>query len=451
MRMLIPTLRSPQSQHSLTFGGLLPHHHYLLLACYFSLISVGNHALYVVSQATNLRNWGQQHKGLAIGLPIAFFGLSAAVYDAVAYTLFADDSGRVRFFDFFLFIALSALVVDGVAVFFLRDYRTEGAVSRSPLPSEEALRSGSPGRPDTPSADLPLERLLKHRTPKAEGEVGVDHRLSEALLEEGAEEGNATSSASSVSSAPPRVAFFTSLDTYLIGLSMIAVIGAGQMYITNVGAIILSLSGPGASASSSAVQQAQGVHVALISISSFTGRLAIGCLLDYFHARHGVPRALWSLLGASCMLAGHLLALGVVELPALPLVTCLISVGYGMLWTSSPVLVSELYGNAHFAFYWGSLTLLPAMSGFLTNVLFGIVYDGAARAFAGDVPSPQVPVVGVVVEGGGSAPLEEHGCLDPACFHPSFRVTSVLAAVGVLAAGALVRRTWGRGPSSSLS
>ena len=62
-------------------------------------------------------------------------------------------------------------------------------------------------------------------------------------------------------------------------------------------------------------------------------------------------------------------------LPADHLLTCSMTVGYGVLYGVFPAMVTEAFGVHGFSQNWGCMTLAPIISGNIFNLLYGRIYD----------------------------------------------------------------------------
>jgi len=126
---------------------------------------------------------------------------------------------------------------------------------------------------------------------------------------------------------------------------------------------------------STAISKLQAAHVSIISLSSCAGRIAAGISSDILFKRYGLQRT-WCLVCASfvailAQLSGWLVS----TVDLLYIVSSLSGFGYGLLFGCSPVIASELFGVESFSQNWGWITLTPAFSSTLFNVIYGRVYD----------------------------------------------------------------------------
>ncbi|TPX71129.1 hypothetical protein SpCBS45565_g01245 [Spizellomyces sp. 'palustris'] len=306
---------------SLTYTGYLSGTSFLIMAAYFVTSGVGSSACYHCALATNLRNWPQHRRGLAVGIPVSFFGLSAFIFASLASLFFfeQDDTGTftLNVAAFLWFLAASAVGVNAIAAALLRDYRDDDHVverSREEYDEEDQapLLSGHSGvSQDTAMPATAIQRSFADDTP-----------------------------------------IYWQIDFYLLVITFVTLVGIGLMYIQNVGAIVVSLSGKDATPGSSEVQKAQNLHVTLFSLCSFAGRMGTGVLSDTFSSTLGVPRLLWTAVAALVMLCACALMASINTLNELVAGSVLVGLAFGSIWTSTPTQVAEFFGAHKFATHW---------------------------------------------------------------------------------------------------
>jgi MFS family permease len=203
--------------------------------------------------------------------------------------------------------------------------------------------------------------------------------------------------------------------------------GTGLMTINNIGNVVLALwrssratsssssSPPKVIAAGSAEEEAsvhatQSLHVTLLSLSSFTGRLLSGIGSDFLVINLRTSR-FWCLVASSLLFCvAQYAASAVTTLPSLWLVSVATGLGYGVLFGVYPVIVKENFGVKGLSQNWGTMTLAPVLSGNLFNFAFGLVLD--ANSGVGDAG--------------------ERVCLQGReCYRMAFWVTLFAAALGV--------------------
>ena len=324
------------------------------------------------------------HRGLAVGVPVAIYGLSAFVFAQLSMA-FWTVRGVLNVPGLLFMMGSLALVINFASGFLLQD--------------------------------------LKARSDQAEVE---EERVSitesaEPLIEQSAtvEEGTQTELRDIASG----MELFSNMDAYLLGVIMCTLVGVGLMYINNVGAVIKALI-PTLAPSESA-QASQNFQVGLLSIASFLGRLFSGYTSDVLYKMYSLDRLFWPFLSGIFILSGSTLAYLMTDIFTLSFVTFLIGFGYvfkrpffyfsyGVIWTSTPVLVGEFFGVEKFASHWGFYQILPAIGGQVTSFVFGVVYDSEKKGHPSD------PV-----------------CQGRDCFAHSFSFTIFLSIVSMVAVGVL--------------
>ncbi|KAJ3223413.1 putative monocarboxylate transporter mch1 [Clydaea vesicula] len=326
-----------------TYAGYISLPSYLFVCFYFFLVGHGSAASYAAAMGTNVRNWDNKHHGFAIGVPISCIGLSAFVFTQFANFFYIDAILDISSFLFFLGV-ISALA-NVIASYCIRD-----------------VRHLKPARITTQSEEN--QNLL-------ESEESVP------LLEE----------VLSVEELFPK--FLSSFNAYLLALMLFIVGGCGLMYINNVGSIILSLTAENQGTQSPKVQSLQKFHVALISISSFLGRLIFGILSDFFIKSERfcfkkIPRVFWVGFSALVCFFGYVLGstlggYGTIEnnRSAMQLTLCTIFIGtsYGAVNTSMPVLVGLLFGMKKYATNVGLISMFISIGSMFFSFIFSELYE----------------------------------------------------------------------------
>lgn len=161
--------------------------------------------------------------------------------------------------------------------------------------------------------------------------------------------------------------------------------GLGQMYIFQVGFVAKALyhyyDGQERYLT---LSKLQALHVCLIAIFSFIGRLSSGPLSDFLVHKLLCQRH-WNLvLGLSLMLLGHLLNTFKLDIFAstfhganmfLLLVSCIIGYAYGFSFTCYPAIISDIFNMKNYSFIWGIMYSSTAVGLTVMSSLFGYIYD----------------------------------------------------------------------------
>ncbi|KAG5988021.1 hypothetical protein E4U52_006984 [Claviceps spartinae] len=163
---------------------------------------------------------------------------------------------------------------------------------------------------------------------------------------------------------------------WLLFTIMAILSGVGLMTINNIGNDVNVLwKHHDQSVTEDVLVHYQQMHVSVLSLCSFGGRLLSGVgsdfLATYLHASR-----LWCLLVASFIfLVSQACALVVNDPHFLGFVSGLSGLGYGFLFGVFPSLVAEAFGIRGLSQNWGSMTLAPVISSNIFNSFYGAVLD----------------------------------------------------------------------------
>lgn len=343
------------------------------LLCMFSFFTgLGGCAAFAASIKTSALNW-PHHRGTATGFPLAAFGLSAFFFSMFAQFILPGSTG-----DFLMLLASGTFGLVFVGFFFLR-------VLPHPHYTAVPSTSGAPHR--------------LHRTKSEEAKF----RAEQALLEPGAEAPESSTSetdeasslmSKSTSSSPGDAPEENSVKDHahrvdIRGIRMLPLIEFWQLFalmgiLTGIGLMTINNIGNDAmalwrhyddSATEEFITKRQAMHVSILSVGSFTGRLGSGVGSDFL-AKVLKASRLWCLTVASLVfLAAQLFALNIENPHYLGLVSGLTGLAYGFLFGCFPSLVAEAFGINGLSTNWGFMTLSPVISGNIFNLFYGMVYD----------------------------------------------------------------------------
>ncbi|KAJ3147313.1 hypothetical protein HDU89_005663 [Geranomyces variabilis] len=364
---------------SATYTGHLPWRHFAIVSLYFLLVGAGSAACYHCSLATNIRNWPAAHRGVAVGVPVSMFGLSAFIYARVADRFFytTKTDRQLDMPGFLVLLAAGGVMASLLAATFLRDYREEAPeLSVGEQPTDE---DDNDARVVEEEHRPLLQRLDSRRVrfdDDGESDIRGENRPDERA----------------------HVPLWKRAEMYLLTASYCTLVGVGLMYSAGIGTLVVGLSPADATPASPVVQRAQNLHVTLFSLSSFSGRMLAGLLSDRA-ARSPllrIPRIAWTSLASILMaIASGLMVVAISDpsddsdddnvdsLNFLRVVTVLIGGAYGVVWMSTPTVLVDLVGGDVFATCWGWVTLSAAFAAQALMVVFGSVYD-AGREVLGD-------------------------------------------------------------------
>lgn len=152
--------------------------------------------------------------------------------------------------------------------------------------------------------------------------------------------------------------------------------GIGLMTINNIGNMAQALwMAYDPETPDSFITKRQVLHVSILSLMSFSGRLSSGIGSDVLVKRFLMSR-FWCLLAASLIFVlAQVSALTIVHPSYLVLVSGLSGFGYGMLFGVYPSLVAHTFGVHGLSQNWGVMTLAPVISGNVFNLIYGRIYD----------------------------------------------------------------------------
>ncbi|KAI8916167.1 major facilitator superfamily domain-containing protein [Gorgonomyces haynaldii] len=324
---------------ALAFEHYISTPHFLILALYFLIIGLGSSSLYHVSLATNYRNWPQEYRSIAVGITVSCFGLSALVFTGLS--AFFTFESRLNVFQYLLFCGIVGISVNSILCFFLKRHE--------PLPEEEPLLQDDP--------------------------MAGSYIFSDDASDESSEDFSVTVSHYSetrpVGIPLEEISFSTAKEAYMIAFMIFVVAGGGLMYINNVGAVVLALTEGGPE--DAHVHALQKLNVGILSLSSFLGRAGMGFLIDWTYSVFKTPYPLWGFVSCLLMLIGFMLSLLVSSVDELLIVSFVIGVSFGCIWTICPVLVGKFFGQRQFARNWGWMTAVPAFGSQFFSLLFGAV------------------------------------------------------------------------------
>ncbi|KAG9302958.1 hypothetical protein G9A89_022375 [Geosiphon pyriformis] len=342
-----------------------------LCVFYLFLTGVGSSAGFIAALTTQAKNF--KHRGTAIGVPMAFFAISAFIFSVTQMIFFQDD-----IFHFLVFLALSTGIGELVASYILRvipadiaeietEMGTESEIgSIFEVNIEEAMisESSSPSSlQGTSTAPIPSEHRHNEQTP-------LLHRKQIHSQDEdiGGWE------------------FFRNKDARFLFLIIFLLGGSGLMYINNVSSIIKFLYKSTSAQpfrdkmegfrAENNLQIFQNFHVSLLSIFSCFGRMSVGFISDLTKKTFQLDRLWFLILASVSLLSGQVFAGFLVEkLETLGLATALIGFGYGNMFGIVPTITSEWFGLRRFGSNWGFLSYAIPIGGQMLSLLFALNKD----------------------------------------------------------------------------
>ncbi|KAF9951217.1 hypothetical protein BGZ70_001089 [Mortierella alpina] len=395
---------------SLTYSGLFNTFGFVTAFLFLMLVGMGSQAGYMTSVSTNAHNF-QAGRGLAMGVPIACFGLSALLFAQINNHYYKDDTQS--------FLLLVAKAIGGtilISVLFLRVYRRPDL--DGPRDLEDVVAQAAPASVGV-GTGLGIGYSPVHVEEDA-GESGDREHAEEARRR--TQERERLIPTDGARHSPRSLGFGlfrTNRAAQWLLLSMLLLSGPGLMYVTNAGAVIRSIyrdhmddpSVPPSKEELVRLQQLQNYHVSLISLCSCLGRISVGMISDLGKRGSGqwwgIHRIGFLLYAGVCVWLGQTLGAGVHEIGDLTKVSLLVGLGYGSVFGVAPTIVSEWFGVTNFGTNWGWISIAPAIGGQFFNLVFGWLYDREAQ--------------------------HEHTleCFGVECFHTSFVLGACSSLLGV--------------------
>lgn len=117
------------------------------------------------------------------------------------------------------------------------------------------------------------------------------------------------------------------------------------------------------------------MHVGILSVCSFMGRLASGIGSDVLVKSYHSSR-FWSLVASACIFTvAQTCALKIDNPNYLFLLSGFTGLGYGALFGVYPALVTDAFGAAKLGMSWGAITMAPVVSGNIFNLIYGANLD----------------------------------------------------------------------------
>ncbi|VBB83744.1 Putative Transporter MCH1 [Podospora comata] len=365
-------------------------------------IGVGTCSMYLSAVATCAKNFGRgRHRGLALAVPIAAFGLSGMWLSQVGDRLFSLDTPgdlggkKVDVVRFFGFLAILLVIVGVVGAVGLRIVDEQELIEEA---VEELERSGI----------LDGSRMLGNGvTREGYGGVDVDEEREEedmigaGILDPRKDQEEDKKIKTWVLNAETR-RFLTDHTMWLFAFGFFFMIGPGEAFINNMGTVIKTLYDPELRVGGGAGEHetSAATHVSIVGITSTIVRLLTGTLTDLLapspqaghvqiassteleRKRFSVSRVVFLLFFAlmlSLGLAG--LAAGWVQDHGerFWVISGLVGAGYGAVFSLTPIIITVIWGVENFATNWGIVAMFPALGATMWGLVYSAVYQEGAR------------------------------------------------------------------------
>ncbi|KAF2010463.1 MFS general substrate transporter [Aaosphaeria arxii CBS 175.79] len=387
----------------------------LISFCSF-LTGVGSCAAFQGALKTATLNW-PTHRGTATAFPLAAFGLSAFFFTLIAGIAFPGDTSG---FLLLLSIATSAIVLVSIPFLHVVDHHSPS--SYAALPTSERTRRDSNvmhrHKPTAGSGTFSRSAVLEPE-PNNDEQDG-DSETSSLLSGPGdIIDGPAADDNRSQSTTRSHWLDITGFDLlsktefWQLWILMGLLTGVGLMTINNIGHDVQALwNHYDESVDKDFVAHRQLMHVSIISIFSFIGRLTSGIGSDIIVKKLHMSRYWCAAISATVFMLGQICAINIEDPHYLWTLSALNGLAYGILFGALPALVVDSFGPQGFAVNWGVMTLAPVVSGNIYNLFYGAVYDSHSG-----------------VQRGGERSCDKGAV----CYRAAYYVTFVSSILGILA------------------
>ncbi|KAI1294472.1 major facilitator superfamily domain-containing protein [Xylaria venustula] len=374
------------------------------------LTGLGGCTAFAAAVKTSALNW-PTHRGTATAFPIAAFGLSAFFFSLVSSVFFPGSAGK-----FLLLLSLGTFGIIFIGFFFLRVFPHPSAYHHVPAnssiaDSQELRRTTSqqsklsrdsfePGTSPEPagaaSATIPNHGdLLDPEEPVKGASPGQSTEHATGYSGAEVDEECSLLSQSSASSLPGEVLVQSSVDlgrshrVDIRGWKLLKNFEFWQLFtimgiLSGIGLMTINNIGNDASAlwkhydnsiNDKTLVLHQQLHVSILSLGSFSGRLLSGVGSDFLIKVLHASRV-WCLVIASVIFSlAQICALNIVNPHLLGFVSGFSGLGYGFLFGVFPSIVAESFGIHGLSQNWGFMTLAPVVSGNVFNLFYGFVLD----------------------------------------------------------------------------
>ena len=374
------------------------------MAVAFVCVGMATSCMYVSAVTTCAKNFGRgRHKGLALAVPIAAFGLSGMWESQFGSQLLQETrpdgtKGDVDVFRFFLFLGITLLVtglIGSVALNIVDEAEMiDDAIDE--LEQSGLLDEGDflvraarqHGYGTIAPADLSDSQysFLNREADAIAGREAEEKARKDWLLNEETRR------------------FLADRTMWWLAAGFFLVTGPGEAFINNMGTVIGTLYPPGTPAED--IPTSAATHVSVVAVTSTFARLLTGTLTDLLaptstqryprrdpassvHSaaepaprRVTVSRVVFLVLFAVLLSLGQvLLASGVMQNHGAHFwaVSALIGAGYGAVFSLTPIIISVVWGVENFGTNWGVVAMVPAAGAAVWGIVYSTVYQNAAQ------------------------------------------------------------------------
>ena len=378
--------QGPRSEGGWPFGVMI-------LA--FVGIGMGTVCMYLSAITTCAKNFGRgKHKGLALAMPIAAFGLSGMWQSQVGSHLLYEPGdggkrGNVDVFRYFLFLAGLLFGVGIIGAVVLRVVNEEELIDDA---IEELERSGM--LEDSPF----LQHSVLHDSGNGYGTIDHPQPISQEDHDPCSRDDADTTLSRDGSGDTRKKTWLLNMETRLfltdhtmwfLAAGFFLVTGPGEAFINNLGTIIDTFYPP---PSVLPAWNSPATHVSIVALTSTIARLLTGTISDLLapapSSEHSPQKSFQvsrvSLLLASTLLFSLgqvLLASGVIQRSpnGFALISAFVGLGYGAVFSLTPIIVSVVWGVRNFGTNWGIVAVVPAGGAAVWGAIYSGVYQMGAK------------------------------------------------------------------------
>ncbi len=358
-------------------------------------IGMGTVCMYLSAITTCAKNFGRgKHKGLALAMPIAAFGLSGMWQSQVGSNLLYEPGdgrkkGDVDVFRYFLFLAGLLFGVGILGAVTLRVVNEEELIDEA---VEELERSGL--LEDSPF----FQHSALHDSENGYGTIDQSRTVSQEDYDpRSCEDANSTMSRNDSEDARKKTwllntetrLFLRDHTMWFLAGGFFLVTGPGEAFINNLGTIIDTFYPPPSVVPS---RNSPATHVSIVALTSTVARLLTGTISDLLAptpSNEHSPRKPLQVSRVTLLLASTLLlSLGQVVLASgliqrspenFPLISAFVGLGYGAIFSLTPIIVSVVWGVQNFGTNWGIVAVVPAGGAAVWGAVYSWVYQMGAR------------------------------------------------------------------------
>ncbi|OMJ08164.1 putative transporter MCH1 [Smittium culicis] len=316
-------------------------------------------------------------KGLSLSIPISIIGLAPYLFAKIKTIFFATDHTPFRFliflatFNGFSSLLISVLFYDGA----LEDTSNYIPSMKSKKEVDADVQTVSPGAKSSSSPQV-------IKTPRSEFE-GLLKPKSADLFKSYLVNSFSHAKNRISKSLPPQVSmFFKSPFCWVLFLAILCFSGPGIMFINNCGTLTKALLNNQAPSESTTkaytmkdFEPVKNEIVANQALFSFFGRISSGLISDIITNYFKIPLVALLLGSVSLMYSAQSKISRIDSISDLKLVSSLVGLSMGSLFSLAPSYASELWGTKNFGVIYGIISIGPSIGAHICNSLFGSVWD----------------------------------------------------------------------------